>query len=439
MTSVKAILIAGSAAWLAATAYAQSPVDPGLAAFIATVKAVDNHTHVNSTAPDDADSDALPLDGLPAFSLPVRLRSDNPDWIAGYKALYGYRYDDLSAAHMDELRASMQRVAKEQGDKFPEWVLDKIGTEVMVANRIAMGPGLAPPRFRWASYGDALLLPLSTQAERAGNPDYAALYPLEERLLRRYLEDLHATLPQTLDAYLRTVVTPTLERQRNGGCIAVKFEAAYLRRLDFDDPDEAAARSVYAKYARGGEPTHAEYKNLEDYLFRQIAREAGRLGMAVHIHAVEGAGGFYKIAGSDPLLLEPAFNDPALRGTNFVIVHGGGIYAAHTGALFMKPNVYADFSVLPQFYSAAMLADTLRRWFTMYPEKVLFGSDAFALGPDAGWELSAWYASTTARRALEIALTGMIDDGEITRARAEEIATMVLRTNAATLYKLPLQ
>jgi hypothetical protein len=47
-----------------ATALAQSPVDPGLAAFIATIKAVDNHTHAHSTAPDDADSNALPLEGL---------------------------------------------------------------------------------------------------------------------------------------------------------------------------------------------------------------------------------------------------------------------------------------------------------------------------------------------------------------------------------------
>jgi hypothetical protein len=134
----------------------------------------------------------------------------------------------------------------------------------------------------------------------AGNADYAVLYPLEERLLQRYLKDLQiAALPQTLDAYLRTVVTPTLERQRKGGCIAVKFETAYLRKLDFDDPDEAEARRVYAKYVAGGEPTHAEYKNLEDFLFRQIAREAGRLGMAVHIHAFEGGGGSYKISGSD--------------------------------------------------------------------------------------------------------------------------------------------
>jgi hypothetical protein len=32
----------------------------------------------------------------------------------------------------------------------------------------------------------------------------------------------------------------------------------------------------------------------------------------------------------------------------------------------------------------------------------------------------------------------MMRDGEITRPRAEEIATMVMRTNAARLYNLPI-
>jgi uncharacterized protein len=424
----------------ATVASAQSPVDPALADFIATIKAVDNHTHVNSTAPGDPDSDALPLDGLPAFLFPARLRPENPEWLAGYKALYGYEHADLTEPHRAELRATMARVAKEQGDRFPEWALDKIGTEVMVANRVAMGPGLAPPRFRWASYVDALMLPLSTEAERATNGDSAVLYPLEEALLRRYLKDLGiAALPPTLDAYRSAVVVPTLEGQRKAGCIAVKFEAAYLRKLDFDDPDPAAARAVYARYVAGGTPTHAEYKVLEDYLFREIAREAGRLGMAVHVHSFEGAGGFYRIGGSDPLLLEPALNDRTLRGTNFVIIHGGGIYASHTAAMFAKPNVYADFSVMPQFYSAALVAGILREWLTQYPEKVLFGTDAFSNGADSGWELSAWLASKTARQALAIALTGMMRDGEITRTRAEEIATMALRSNASALYKLGLR
>jgi hypothetical protein len=33
----------------------------------------------------------------------------------------------------------------------------------------------------------------------------------------------------------------------------------------------------------------------------------------------------------------------------------------------------------------------------------------------------------------------MIRNGEVSRARAEEIATMVMRTNAAALYKLGLK
>jgi hypothetical protein len=423
-----------------AIAFAQAPVDSSLAAFIATIRAVDNHTHVNTVVARDSESDALPLDGLPPFALPARLSPDNPELLEGYRTLYDYRYADLSEPHVAELRASMQRVAREQGARFPEWVLDRIGVEVMLANRIAMGPGLASPRFRWVSYVDALMLPLSTAREREATPDYRVLYPLEERLLRRYLADLHlARLPATLDAYLRTVVTPTLERQRRDGCLAVKFEAAYLRALDFDEATEARVRPVYARYVAGGVPPHAEYKALQDFLFRYIAREAGRLGMAVHIHSLEGGGGFYRAAGSDPFLLESAFNDSTLRGTNFVIIHGGGVFAAHAGALLWKPNVWLDMSAMDQLLPAATLAPVLRNWLEQYPDKVLYGSDAFTFGPDAGWELGAWLAETTARRALGLALTGMMRDGEITKARAEEIATMVLRANAAGLYKLSLR
>ena len=414
-------------------------MDSSLAAFIATIRAVDNHTHVNTTVARDSESDALPLDGLPPFALPVRLSPDNPELIDGYRALYDYKYSDLTEPHRVELRATMQRVAREQGERFPEWALDKIGVEVMLANRIALGPGLAPPRFRWVSYVDALMLPLSTAVERTATPDYRALYPLEERLLRRYLADLHvAQLPPTLDAYLRTVVTPTLERQRQNGCVAVKFEAAYLRALDFDEASEASVRPTYARYVAGGAPRHAPYKALQDFLFRYIAREAGRLGMAVHIHSLEGGGGFYRAAGSDPLLLESAFNDSTLRGTNFVIIHGGGVFATHAGAMLWKPNVWLDMSAMDQILPPATLAPVLRSWLEQFPDKVLYGSDAFTLGPDAGWEMGAWLAETTARRALGIALTGMMRDGEITRARAEEIATMVLRSSAAKLYKLSL-
>ena len=423
-----------------ALAGAQSSVDPALGAFIAKIRTVDNHTHVNTIAPDDSEYDALPLEPLLPFPLPARLGPDNPDWLAADRALYGYRHSDRSEAHLTELREKKARIAREQAARFPEWVLERVGTEVMLANRVAMGPGLAPPRFRWVSYVDALMLPLSTKVEAATSPDRAKLYPLEEKLLRRYLADLNvAKLPATLDEYLRTVVTPTLDRQRKAGCVAVKFEAGYLRPLDFGDAPMETANRVYSKYVNGGEPPRAEYKELEDFLFRYIAREAGRLGMAVHIHSLEGAGSYYQAAGSDPLLLEPSFNDPTLRGTNFVIVHGGGVFASHAGAMLWKPNVYLDTSALILIYPPAKLARVLEDWLVQFPEKVLFGSDASAFGPDIGWDLAAWVGTTTARRALGIALTDMMRNGDVSRTRAEEIATMVLRTNAAKLYKLGLQ
>src|SRR5689334_23164388 len=56
----------------------QAPVDSSLTAFIARIRAVDNHTHVNTVVARDSEFDALPLDGLPPFALPARISADNP-------------------------------------------------------------------------------------------------------------------------------------------------------------------------------------------------------------------------------------------------------------------------------------------------------------------------------------------------------------------------
>jgi predicted TIM-barrel fold metal-dependent hydrolase len=101
-----------------------------------------------------------------------------------------------------------------------------------------------------------------------------------------------------------------------------------------------------------------------------------------------------------------------------------------------KPNAWVDFSwqVLVRYPRA--LAATLREWLELAPEKVLFGTDAFGAGKRLGWEERAWLGTHTARRALGIALTGMLADGEVTRERAVEIAQLVLHDNAAKLYEL---
>jgi len=425
----------------ALTAQAQAPIDSALMRYIAGIRAIDNHAHpmrpVAPGAPADTEYDALPLDGIPPFDLPARLRPDDPIWRLAQSALYGISQRATGAAYHTSLKAAVAATQRAQGLKFPEWALDRAGIDIMMSNRIAMGPGLAPPRFRWIAFDDPLMLPLDVREEAARTPDTRSLYPREARLLQRYMRDLGVrSLPATLDEYVRIVVAPTVARQRANGAAGIKFEAAYLRPLDFDDPDAAAAARIYAKYARGGVPSHAEYKTVEDYLFRVIAREAGRQHLPIQIHALETFGGFYSPRGSAPHLLEPAFNDSTLRGTKFIMIHGGWPLVGETQGELSKPNVYTDISMMDDMLSPTVLAGVLRQWLGEWPDKVLFGTDAFDGGPEQGWEQVAWVGSSTARRALAIALTGMMRDGEITRDRAQELARMVLRDNAIRVYGL---
>src|SRR5262249_9644168 len=160
------------------------------------------------------------------------------------------------------------------------------------------------------------LFPLDNSGLAARNPDRKAFFALEDSLRARYFNN-HPP-PATLAEYTARIVTPTLEAHRQGGALAEKFEAAYLRTPAFDRVDAAQADRVYRQYLHTTAPPEAEYKQLQDYLFRYIASECGRLGMAVHIHTMAGAGGYFDVAGANPLNLEPLFDDPALRRTRFV-------------------------------------------------------------------------------------------------------------------------
>src|ERR1700693_3635575 len=102
---------------------AQSGVDRDLLAEIFKIKAIDNHAHplkyvAPGEKPDD-EFDALPLDAITPFPLPVRLSPTNSEFIRAWHDLYRYSYNDMSEAHLRELLAAKQSVLKERGDSFP--------------------------------------------------------------------------------------------------------------------------------------------------------------------------------------------------------------------------------------------------------------------------------------------------------------------------------
>jgi predicted TIM-barrel fold metal-dependent hydrolase len=436
------LVLVASLASLAGCNRSQGP-DPTLVEYIDTVAAVDAHAHpmawVAPGEPPDTDFDALPLSGIPSFQVPVGLRPDNPVYRIAQEALYHIDPTDTGSVYVEALDSARTATLKEKGTGFASWALGRAHIRYMLANRIAMGSGLPASRFGWIPFEDALMLPLDIRREAARTPDTQALYPLEAKLLARYLRDLGLRrIPSTLGAYERDVVAATLKKQKDAGAVGLKFEAAYLRSLDFEPADSGVAAAIYARYARAGVPTHEEYTTLENHLFRVIARDAGSLGLTIQIHVTEGFGSYYSERGSSPLLLESAFDDPSLRSTNFVITHGGWPRVRETLTLLNKPNVYADISMMDLLAEPRMLVDALRLWLGEWPEKVLFGTDAFDGGAAQGWEQVAWVASRNARRALSVALDGMVDDGEITPARARAIARMVLRENAIRAYHLDL-
>jgi len=424
---------------VAASAASAQQADPVLLSAIRGIRAIDNHSHppaLVAAGEKDDDFDALPCDPLEPTNPTISGRPENPRFIAAWKAMFSYKYNDADSTHVRELIAAKQRMKTAKGDAYPAWVLDQLGIETELANRVAIGRGLAAPRFRWVPFEDALLFPLDNRDIAAFTPDRKIFFAREEALLRRYLKDLNVDrLPPTLEAYLSQVVTATLERQRRTGAVAVKFEAAYLRSLNFTRGDRAAAAQAYARYVAGGVPSAAEYTALQDIVFHHIAAEAGRLGLPVHIHTGYGCGGYFELAGANPLLLEPVLDDATLRGTKFVLLHGGaGPYSQSIAALLMKPNVFTDFSEQTWLLPTRELSNNIRYWLEWYPEKVLFGTDLSPGSPQIDWEEIGWQTTTSAREALAMALTGMMNDGEITRPRALEIARMVLRGNALGLY-----
>jgi predicted TIM-barrel fold metal-dependent hydrolase len=412
-------------------ALAQLPIDSQLAAEIAKIRAIDNHAHpVRPTfgSDKDVDYDALPVETMEPSTEPVRTRQGSPLALEASHALFGTAQD---------YRERKRQVLAEKGAGYANWVLDQLGIETMLANRVAMGPGLAPPRFLWVPFEDALMYPLNNSSLAAKNSDRKAFFADEDRLLQRYLKESgYSEPPASFDDYLKKVVTATIERHKRGGAIAVKFEAAYLRSLEFDDPTQAEAARVYSNSRRAA-PPDPSYKILQDYIFRYIASDCGRLGLAVHLHSAAGGGGYFHIAEGNPLGLESILNDPKLRKTNFVMLHGGWPFTREVAALLSKPNAYTDFSSQTFSNYPRAVAGAIREWLEYAPEKVLFATDAYPFSEEMYWEEAGWVAATTGRQALGLALTEMLRDGEITRARAIEIAHMVLRDNARKLYNLP--
>lgn len=406
------------------TAQSRPLVHPAAAALydrllrqIEKIKTFDHHAHPGFA--DDQDLDPAPV---PEGHEPLRLTPDNLDWTAAARAMNTPPLPPPSRHSRARFNA----------------ILDRLGIETSVANRIEMADYLDPARFKWVFYVDSFMFPFDNSGLASRNGDEAAFMPLQTKMLQRFEKQAGLQgLPATLDEYL-AFMTRTLDRHQRRGAIAVKFEAAYFRSLVFDDPPRETAAAIYSRFRASGVPQQDEYKTFQDFMFRQLVVAAGRVHLPVHIHSSVGAGDYFSVSGVNVLNLESVLRDPRYARTIFVLIHGGYPFDREAIWLAARKNVYLESSGTGSFmlYPDA-LKNVLRNWLEIYPDKITFGSDAFPLDDKKGAEAMYWFGVHNGRAALAAALAEMIAAREISEKTALRYAHAYLHDTAAALYSAP--
>jgi uncharacterized protein len=390
----------------------------------------DNHSH--ATFPDDSDMDAQ--SSPPGESTVMRLRDTNPEFVAAAKALFQYPYDDFSPEHAKWLVDKKKAAEASSNTAYWNSILDKLNIETCLANRVALAPYLDPQRFHWVFFVDSFLFPFDNRDQTGKNGDMGVYIPLQEKVLQRYEKQQSLTgLPADLTAYESFVRQTVADNQKKGG-VAMKFEAAYFRSLYFSDPPRGKAEALYAKYHAGGVPSADDYRTFQDYIFRVLIDEAGKRQLPVHFHSAVGIGDYFSLRNGHPLNLENVLRDTRYAHITFVLIHGGYPYTLDMIWLTAAKNVYTDSSLMGYYVYPSELKNILKQWISLYPEKIMFGSDAFPFNEAVGAEETFWLAVRSARTAVAEALAELVAENAISEPKALELARWYLHDNAAKLY-----
>ena len=158
------------------SAYGQAQPLPGpdvpeiytrLLAQIDKIPVFDNHGHPGFANDPDVDAMQIPA----GSSAPFRLRDDNDEMLGAARKLFDYPYPDFSPEHLKWLADRKTEEQKKLGNGYFSHILDQLGIETAVANRVSMPAYLDPARFRWVYFVDYFRFPFDSQRLEARDPD----------------------------------------------------------------------------------------------------------------------------------------------------------------------------------------------------------------------------------------------------------------------------
>jgi uncharacterized protein len=234
----------------------------------------------------------------------------------------------------------------------------------------------------------------------------------------------HATFVEFIDAF-QVRLDDEAARPRTR---FFKTVIAYLTGLAIRKVSESEARAAWDQ--RGDDP--GAEKTLRDYLFWLTALKSREHNLPFQIHTGH-TSQFNPWPNVNPILLTPLLNDPELRETPFVLVHGGYPYCTEAGYMTsIYPNVALDLSLMIP-WSGHGIARRLEETLEAAPTaKIMYGSDAIYV-PEL-----YWISAKNARRALGRVLDRLIDDEVLDADEAKEVAGDILHRNAERIYGVSL-
>jgi hypothetical protein len=408
------------------TPWRNDPLFQRLAAALDLVPAIDTHTHLLRPGT---------FNPAPAIQPPLLNRSTHPWFPSIIKTRFGVTVDARDwMRSIDAIAAARAEMVKRLGE-HGYWMdhLDFTRTEIALVNNNSRQL-IDGKRLRWVPHAGTLLYPLPADHLMARSPSHKTDIADIQKDLQGFLAEARLTaVPPDLDGYVR-FIDDTLRRWQTQGAVAVKFVDAYFRTLRIADVAQTDAAALYAK-GRTAPLARDDYLALQDFLWRHILLEAGRITLPVHIHSSLGVPPFLRSLESDVRNLEDVLADAKFFATPIVLIHGGVPWHEITAYLALKPNVWVDISSTGFRYPVPDFADMLRTHLLLAPEKVLFGTDAASYpNVPGGADVQHVMLSRATRDALYLALAELVRDGVIDQEHAIQMGRGVLRENARRLY-----
>ena len=134
-------------------------------------------------------------------------------------------------------------------------------------------------------------------------------------------------------------------------------------------------------------------------------------------------------------ILENVLRDPRYDSVTFVLLHGGFPYDREAIWLAARKNVLLDSSLVELYLYPSEFKNALKYWLSIYPDKVMFGSDAFPFNEALGAEEAYWLSIQSSREALAAALAELVSEHAFTEEQATKVAHGYLHDNAVDLYR----